>query len=166
MGARINMMFDHVFIGLAYFSAGLLAFVLVTVCADVIGRYIFNQPLGWVVQISGYILLYITFLPLAWVLKEEEHVIVDTVLRQLPPKAQALLNFVTSILGALAFLLVTWFGVSVTWDLYRRSVPIMDYIWFPEYLVVTAIPIGSFLFSIEFARRACRFLSKLRTLER
>ena len=52
-------------------SAATLIFVamMLVVCAEVLLRYGFNSPISWVVEISEYALLWITFLGAAWVLR-------------------------------------------------------------------------------------------------
>ena len=44
-------------------AAGLIfLFMMVAVCVDVIMRYWFQSPMGWVVEVCEYLLLYVTFL--------------------------------------------------------------------------------------------------------
>jgi len=52
---------DIILVGFAWFAGSLMIFSLVSVCIDVVMRYFFNSPSGWILQISEYILLYIPF---------------------------------------------------------------------------------------------------------
>ena len=141
-------------------------FALITVCVDVVMRYFFNNPTGWVLQFSEYILLYIPFLAAAYVLKEESHIKIDIVLNQLSEKAQTLMNVVTSTLGFFVLVVLTYYGALITFDYYQRKVPTIEYLKIPEYLVIIVIPIGCFLFSIQFIRRAHKYYRILRALNR
>jgi TRAP-type C4-dicarboxylate transport system permease small subunit len=153
----MSRMLDRVMEGFAWLAGMLMMFSLITVCIDVVMRYCFNRPTGWVLQFSEYILLYIPFLAAAFVLREESHIRIDIVLNRLNRKAQSLLNMATSLLACLVLAILTWYGTYVTIDFYQRQVPTLKYLKIPEFLVIMVIPIGCFLFSVQFVRRAYRY---------
>jgi len=145
---------DMVIVCSTWFSGILMIFALISVCIDVVLRYFFNSPTGWVLQISEYILLYIPFLSAAYVLKEDGHIKVDILLGFLSPKTQALFDVVTSALGAGVLLVLTYYGTIVSCAFYIRKVITLKYLKIPEFLVVMAIPIGCLMFALQFIRRA------------
>lgn len=153
--AKAGRVLDGVVVGFAWAAGALMMFSLITVCMDVVLRYFFNKPTGWVLQISEYILLYIPFMAAAYVLREDSHIRIDIVLNRLKPRAQAVLNMITSVLSFLVFLVLTYYGALVTVDYYQRNVPTLKYLKMPEFLVIMVIPVGCFLFALQFARRAC-----------
>ena len=157
---KIDRILDRILVGLAWFSGALMIFSLVSVCVDVVMRYFFNSPSGWILQISEYILLYIPFLSAAYVLKEDGHIKVDIILNFLSKKTEAMLNTVTSILGAIVLFILTYYGVIVTFDFYVRKVPTLKYLKIPEFLVIIVIPVGCFLFALQFIRRANKYYQK------
>jgi len=166
LSSKMGRLLDRVMEGFAWFAGFLMMFALITVCVDVVMRYFFNNPTGWVLQFSEYILLYIPFLAAAYVLKEESHIKIDIVLNQLSEKAQTLMNVVTSTLGFFVLVVLTYYGALITFDYYQRKVPTIEYLKIPEYLVIIVIPIGCFLFSIQFIRRAHKYYRILRALNR
>ena len=166
LSSKMGRLLDRVMEGFAWFAGFLMMFALITVCVDVVMRYFFNNPTGWVLQFSEYILLYIPFLAAAYVLKEESHIKIDIVLNQLSEKAQTLMNVVTSTLGFFVLVVLTYYGALITFDYYQRKVPTIEYLKIPEYLVIIVIPIGCFLFSIQFIRRAHMYYRILRTQNR
>ncbi len=147
---------DRVLLGFAWLAGLLMMFSLITVCIDVILRYFFNRPTGWVLQFSEYILLYIPFLAAAYVLREERHIRIDIVLNRLSRRAQSLTNMVTSILGFSVLSVLTYYGTWITHDFYVRNVPTLKYLKMPEFLVIMVIPLGCGLFALQFVRRACQ----------
>lgn len=159
---KISHLLDKIMVGLAWFSGLLMIFSLISVCVDVLLRYFFNRPSGWVLQISEYILLYIPFLASAYVLKTEGHIRVDIVLNLLGRRRAALLNTVTSVLGAGVLFVLAYYGTWVTVDLYVRKVPTLKYLKIPEFLVVMVIPLGCLLFGLQFVRRAAGYFRKFR----
>ncbi|RLB05231.1 MAG: hypothetical protein DRG83_02965 [Deltaproteobacteria bacterium] len=151
---KLSSTLDSLTVLFAWIASLLLAFSVLAVCVDVVLRYFFNRPIGWVLQVTEYILLYIPFLAATWVLREEAHVKVDLLVNRLSPRIQLFLNFVTSIIGALVMLALSYYGLQVTVDFYIRNVPTLEYYKIPEWIVLLAIPMGSSLMFIQFLRRA------------
>jgi len=141
-------------IGFAWLAGFLMMFSILAVCTDVVMRYFFNSPIPGVLQFSEYSLLYIPFLAAAYVLREDSHIKIDIVLNRLNPKAQSLINMVTSILGFVVLLILTYYGAYITLDYYRRKVPTLEYFKIPEFLVIMVIPVGCFFFSVQCIRKA------------
>ena len=112
---KISLVFDQILGAFMFLGSAILAFLLLAVCWDVFARTFFGRPLTWVLEFTEYGLLYMTFLCTAWVLKNEGHVISDLLLVGLSPRNQALLNTVTSFMGAVICLILTWFGADVSW---------------------------------------------------
>jgi C4-dicarboxylate transporter DctQ subunit len=140
--------------GFAWVAGLLMMFSLVAVCVDVVMRYFFNRPIPGVLQFSEYILLYIPFLAAAYVLRDDSHIKIDILLNRLNPRAQSLINLVTSILGFVVLLILTYYGAYITLDYYRRKVPTLEHFKIPEFLVIMVIPVGCFFFSVQFIRKA------------
>ena len=157
------VVFDYIIGSLAYLAAAVIAYLMLTICWDVIARAVAGKPLAWELEFSEYSLLYITFLGAAWVLKHERHVIVDIVLNQFNTKPQALFNVVASILCATICLFLTWYGWDVSWEHlvkgYYQPTPMET----PDFPIFVIIPIGSFLLFIQFLRRTYHYLAKWKT---
>ncbi|MBN2125959.1 MAG: TRAP transporter small permease [Deltaproteobacteria bacterium] len=160
--SRIGTILDKVMTGLAWLGGVLMILAILMVCTDVVMRYFFSSPIGGVLQFSEYILLYIPFLAAAYVLKEDGHIKIDIILNRLSPRRQALVNTVTSALGSVVLLVLTYYGAFITLDYYRRGVPTLKYYKIPEFLVVMIIPIGCLLFSVQFVRKTFNHYRSLR----
>jgi TRAP-type C4-dicarboxylate transport system permease small subunit len=142
---------------MAGIAATMMIFMMLAICYSVITRYLFNRPIAWIVEISSYLMLYITFLGTAWLLRREGHVEIDLFTGQLSPKQRATLRSVTSVGGAAVGFVLTWKGVLITIDYLRRGVMAMDILNTPQYLLMAIIPVGGFLLMIEFILRIFRF---------
>jgi C4-dicarboxylate transporter DctQ subunit len=141
------------------FAAGiLLVFSAFSVCAVIFSRYFLNRPMGWMFEINEYILLFMAFLLAAWVLRKEAHVKMDVVIEKMPPKIQLVCNVAGSILGAMVCLVLTGFGIKVTWYLFQSGTLTPTYLELPKYPFMLVIPFGSFMFMIQFIRRAYGFI--------
>ncbi|MEE9610905.1 MAG: TRAP transporter small permease [Desulfatiglandales bacterium] len=153
---QVARIFDRaIYVGVILASI-LLAFMMLSIAAEVVMRRIFNRPLMWVTDISEYTLLYVTFLGAAWVLKNEGHVRLDLVLSYLKPKSRATIDTMAAILGAMICLVVTWQSGKVTLWAISTGIEVMKAIQIARWIPLIVIPIGSFLLSIEFMRMVFR----------
>ena len=157
--------FDRVLDVTAYIAFALLVFSWLSVCAEVLFRYFLRSPIIWVVEVTEYILVQITFLGSAWLLKKEGHVSVDVVTSHLSPKPRTFLHVITSFICAGMFLIFTWWGTVATWGVYRDQLYIPKQVGMPKFLVMIVIPLGSLLLAVQFFRRANRGLSTWRSLQ-
>jgi len=155
---KVGTIFDRILDALAFVAGILLVFASFGVGVMIFSRYFLNRPLGWMIEINEYILLYLAFLLAAWVLKKEAHVKMDVVIEQVNPKIQLVCNVASSILGAMVCLVLTWFGTKVTWHLYQSGTLTPTYLELPKFPFMFVIPFGSFMFMLQFIRRAYGFI--------
>ena len=155
--------FDKLIAVFFWVAGVLLLFVTVGTCVDVILRYSVNRPIHWMLEITEYAMLYIPFLGAAFVLKEEGHIRIDLVITFLGERLRGWLNVATSFMGGVVMGTYTWFGAQVTLDYFRRGVPSLESLKIPMFLILMIIPIGGFLFSIQFFRQMAGYYRKLRS---
>ena len=136
----------------------LLIFSMLSISIAVASRYLIGRPIGWVIEISEYILLYMTFLVAAWVLKEEAHVKMDLVINRLSPKTRSLMNLITSGISAIVCFVLFWHGVRVTWELLQTRYFTPTILELPKFIIVAIIFIGSLLLFIQFLNRTFVYL--------
>lgn len=147
------MFIDHILNGLVFIAGLCLAFIVVSVCTDVIGRAVFNLPIQWVCEIAEYLLLVITFFAAAWCLREEGHVEMDIVTIQLPTKVQYFMKVLTSVMGVCLCGVLCYYSALVSWDLYRRGLYYPTLLEVPKAPVIAVLFLGFFLLCIQFTRR-------------
>jgi C4-dicarboxylate transporter, DctQ subunit len=150
---HLRKYFDNLLAFLALLAALLMVFIILAVDLEVITRYVFNSPIIWVVEVTRYCLLFMTFLGTAWVLKNERHVSVDLVLNQLSSKTRALITTITSLLCAAVCLILTFFGAWVTLETYQLGYLMASELEPPQFIIHFIVPVGFFLLSIQFLRR-------------
>jgi TRAP-type C4-dicarboxylate transport system permease small subunit len=111
-----------------------LSFVvmLVIIVVGTLARYFFNNPLSFVEEYSGYLLVVMGFLGMATALRREAHINVDIILRMLSQKAQARLDLADSCVAILVSAILFWVSLkfcyenySITWFLNDRN-PAVD----------------------------------------
>lgn len=149
---------------LAILAGVILVSLMLVVTYDIAVRYFLGRPLIWTVEITGYALLYVTFLAAAWLLSKDGHVRMDLLINRLNPGAQAMLNTITSVIGAIICLIIAWFGVKVTWGTFQMGYLMSSELRPPQFLILLIIPVGSFLLFIQFLRRSYGYLISWRAL--
>lgn len=149
---RTLAVFDWTINLLAFLAGLFLALLMLIICYEVVMRYIFHAPPGWVVEVCEYMLLYITFLGTAWLLKKDGHVRVDIVLALLNPGIRRLLNILTSLIGAVGCLFLFVYSLLSTWHHLEKATLVIQTMNTPKWILTAIIPIGSFLLVIQFLR--------------
>ncbi len=155
-GARAARVFDLIVDGGAILAAVLMVAVMLTTTIKVVFRYGLREGLIGIDQISGTMLLYITFLGAAWVLRREEHVTLDLLVGRIGPEVRRQLLIWGSVVGALVCLAVSGFGAFETVTSWQRGIRIPAELEIPRAINLVAIPVGCLFLGLQFARRACR----------
>ncbi len=149
---KAGIFFDRI-LDISVILAGiLLVFVTLSVCTEVFLRYFLGRPTVWVVEISGYALLYITFLAVAWVQRRGGHVRMDLVFNHLNRTVQSVINVLTSLICAAACFILTWYGAKATLYLFQRGYPTPTPLRIPKFIIIVIIFVGSLLLFIQFLR--------------
>ncbi len=99
--AKVAAIFDHTIDLLAFVAGILIILMMLAVGSEVVTRYFLNRAIVGVVDIAEILILYITFMAAAWLLKGDGHVKMDLVLNRLKPRAQTSLIIGTSVIAAI-----------------------------------------------------------------
>jgi len=164
--ANLGKVFDRINIIMVIISAVFLLGLTFIVGADITLRYLFLRPLGWVKEISEYILVVLGFLVAAWILKDDGHVKMDLVLTKVGPRAQTLMNIITSAISTIVVLVITWFSVRVIFQFYQTKLLTPSVLEPPKWILIVPIGVGSLLLAVQFIRRTFDFVRKWKTLNK
>ena len=160
--SKAAAVFDRIIGALAFLGAAVIVLITLIVCWDNSARFLTGHGLRWSLEIVEYALLWFTLLGTAWLLKWERHVKIDIVLVRFNPKTQAVLNIVTSVLTAIACLIVTWYGAELISEFIQSCELLPTEMMPPKYLPYLIIPIGFVLLFVQFLRRAYGYLGNWR----
>ena len=147
-------LFDRIIDAGAAVAAALLIVVMLATTVKVVYRYGLHRSLIGVDQISGVMLLYIAFLGAAWVLRRDEHIIIDLLLGHVQQRTRWFLLLASSLIGAATCLVVAGFGVHEVIGSIQRGVRTPSEIELPRAVNLIVIPIGFLLMGLQFLRRA------------
>jgi TRAP-type C4-dicarboxylate transport system permease small subunit len=134
--------------------AGTFAGVMLLGCAavafwEVIARRIVNRPTHWEPDIVVYLLIWIGFLAAGYGLKEDSHVIVDSVVDKLKPRVGAALKTLSYLLVAAYASVFTLYAVRMTWQSFN-----MHEVAFTQWRVVIwpvklGVPVGMAILALQ-----------------
>lgn len=138
----------------------MLAIIVVLISLDVVGRYIFSQPIAGAGTIATLLFVWVIFLGASGAVHRGLHVGFDLAMSQLPTRIRSALQLGTALLVVSVLVLVTVFGIELTLDAHsRRLLPLeVPYSW-----LTAAIPTGSALMAFRFMQRAVRAVRELWT---
>lgn len=141
-----------------YILAGYITLVMACIITyDVVCRYALNSPTDWAVDISEYMMVSLPMLAAAYLLQNDGHISLGIVIDHFNPKTRMMVNFITSIVGLLACIVLTWQSGGATWDLLENGVKVMRPLAVPKWTVWAVLPLGSLMVSIAFVQRVYRF---------
>jgi len=155
--------FDHG-ARVAFILAGVIVvFQALSVAINTLLGYVFRYSITGVVGVNELGILFFVFLAAAWLEKNDAHIRMDFLLNRLGPKGQAVVDIIHSALGMTTFLIITGYGILVTWDAWVRGLTDPYRLEsFPKAIPLAIIPIGSFLLSTQFAARIHRAQKQVR----
>jgi TRAP-type C4-dicarboxylate transport system permease small subunit len=107
--ARLIDIVAHALLALAAILAFLLCFL---VCADVIGRVVFNSPVKGTPEIVSSAIVIICFLQAAYAIRSGGMIYVDAVIRRATPRAQRIMEVFGALLGVAFFGLICWGSIE------------------------------------------------------
>ena len=159
---KVSNLFENINKLFAFVAGVIVILTMLAVVYEVLMRYFFRSPTLWTVEVSGYGLLYITFLGAAWVLMHEGHVRIDLLTNRLKTNTRVILNIITSIFGLIVMLVIAWYSARVTWSSYQTNYLAATELQTPLFSVLLIIPIGSLLLVIQFLRNLSRLFRELK----
>jgi TRAP-type C4-dicarboxylate transport system permease small subunit len=116
--------------------------MLLLVVVEVFRRYILNNPTQSSLEITEYLLVSISILPLAVILQHDRHVSVDTLTTRLSLRAQAVLKLICRLITAAFALVVFYFGADMAIDALMKDARSSSLLAFPLGIAYGVIPIG------------------------
>jgi TRAP-type mannitol/chloroaromatic compound transport system permease small subunit len=116
---------------------------------EVILRYGFNRPTTWAWDINEWLMAGLTILMGGYILLKDGHVTVDIVVRQLSPRARAIIDLVTSVVFFISVGALLWGGTSQAWESFLTREESGNIFRGPIYVIKMAWPPGVFLLLLQ-----------------
>ena len=148
-----NTVFDRMTTYSSTLAGAMLVFIMLSVSVDVIRRKTFGSSAVWIMEVTEYLLLFLTMLGSARVLREEGHVKVDLVLNRLHPRPKAILNLSTSVLALASLLIVEYYSIETTISYFKLRYFTPTPLRLPQAAIMAIIPVGILMLLIQLLKR-------------
>lgn len=146
----VRKLFSRINLICAIIGAALLFGIAAIVCFEVVGRAFGAPSRLWVIEVSEYALLFITFLGAPYLLELNRHVVMDLLINGMVGWQRQVTQFINALIGLLVCLILTYIGVQVVLDqleLGTREVTVMRPL---SWWITAAMPIGTALMAVQF----------------
>jgi TRAP-type C4-dicarboxylate transport system permease small subunit len=161
---RARIVWNKVITALMVFAGVLIVVDTIAVSLTVILRK--TLGIGWsgYFELTEYSLLWIAFLPAAWLLKNDLHIRVDMIVSHLKPRPNATTNIVASIFCTVILAIITWYGFKLTWNDYHADIIVSTVLRPPKWPIEAIIPVAGFLLFIQSVLKTWGHLTGLKRI--
>ncbi|RFU70283.1 TRAP transporter small permease subunit [Peribacillus saganii] len=147
----------------AYIAGILMVLSVCLIITEILVRSVFNSTIYITTEYTAYFMAAITFLGLAFTLKEKGHIRMVFIYKIFKGnKARVILDLYSYIVGLLVFLIITIATFQFFWDSLVSGTQSMQlsktYLAIPQFI----LPLGSFLVSLQFIAEISRTVLKNR----
>lgn len=130
-----------------------LASMVMTICYDVIMRYLFENPTNWSLEVNTFLVLFITLLPAGDVLACDVHLRITFFRDKLGPRAKATLARLAALAGCLFCAVMTWKGAEMAWAALKYDERMSSPLGTPMAIPYSLIPIGFAVLFLQYLLR-------------
>ena len=145
--------FSRANLACAIVGAATLAFIAAIVFVEVASRALFGTSNLWVIEVSEYSLLFITFLGAPYLLEKNMHVRLDILYDHLGESLKTLARLFYAIVGSVVCLVMTFVGILVVLDQIGTGVRETTVMAPQSFWITSALPLGMFLITFQFLRQ-------------
>lgn len=137
---KITSFSGDVLIFITGIATVVMAFLL---AGNTIARYLFDSPVAFAEEYTAYLVIMITFLPLAYTQRKNGHIEVDIIINKLPDKTRLILGILTDNLTLVVSILMIWYGIILTIKSFQHNVLsqtiMMTPLWIPQMVIVVGL---------------------------
>ena len=146
----LSSLYDGLLAVLNYVSVVLNFLTAIWIFGDVVGRFIFNQPIPGTTELVKTAILPIVFLGVTYTLRKDGHIRTTVLVRRLPKRVAALFTAIGSLLGMALFALMSYYG----WEEAVKSWAVKEFegiqLRVPTYPSRFVMVLGSALLVVQF----------------
>lgn len=139
--------------GLGLIGQMALAVMVLTICYDVVMRYVFNSPTSWSLEINTFLIIFITLIPAGDVLREDSHLRIGFFISKLRPKAQNKIRRIAAVLGILFCAVMTRNGLIMAINAFKYDQRMSTPLGTPMVIPYLIIPFGFTVLGLQFLVR-------------
>ncbi|MBX2884079.1 MAG: TRAP transporter small permease [Granulosicoccus sp.] len=143
----------------AILGACILFFIASISLYEVLSRAVPCSSRLWVIEVSEYSLLFITFLCAPYLLEKNKHVVLDLVYDNLGRRSKRAASLLNAFIGLFICSTLTIVGVMVSLDQYQTGIREVTVMAPLSFWLTAALPLGMFLMAFQFLDQGVRAIS-------
>lgn len=145
-------------------AIALLVLIAFFVLFEIVMRKIIGWSVDWVIELTEYLIAYLTFLGGAHLLKTDGHLTFDLVVQRLSKRKKRFLRVISNIVGFVVALIITWYGTVTTIDLFQRGIVTETILVLPKGLFALTVTFSMLLFTFQFLTRCLTAIAEYRQM--
>lgn len=147
---QLRRVFSALNLVCAILGAALLCMIAVIICAEVTIRALGYASQLWVIEVSEYSLLFITFLGAPYLLEKNMHVVLDLIYDKFSGRPRLLLQILNASIGLALCAVLTGVGISVVIEQFQLGVRQVTVMRPLSFWITAALPLGMGLMAVQF----------------
>lgn len=128
-------------------AALILFLFIILATAQVIARYVLNTPLAWIEEVSVIMLIWMTFIGSAWLVRKDQHIRVETLDEFASPRFRLIAYTVYDIISIVFLILLAVGGYHLIDNMRFDRTPALR---IPYSYIVAIVPVMSVLMAFYF----------------
>ncbi len=164
--SKAEIIFDRVIDYMLMLAAVIVVLDALAVSADVILRKAIGFTWAPLYEIITYSLLWMTFLGTTAIMRMNGHVKMDSLMSQLSPKKEALLNTISHSVCVLLAGIMLFYTIRLTITDYQTDFILASILNPPKWPIEIIIPIGFFMLFVQISRNTKDFFERYKALSR
>lgn len=138
-----------------------LVFAMASISYDVVMRYVFAAPTNWALEINTFVLVMLSTIPAADVLRKDGHIRITFLIERLKPALAARIPILWAAAGLFFSAIMTWKGASMAWQAWINNDRMSTSLGTPLVIPYLLIPVG---FGLFFLQSTVRLATTLRAI--
>jgi TRAP-type C4-dicarboxylate transport system permease small subunit len=130
-----------------------VAAMVLTICYDVIMRYVFNAPTHWSLEVNTFLVIFITLIPAGEVLRGEGHLRIEFFISKVGPRTRDVVRRLGAALGILFCALMTRNGIIMAVSAFEYDQRMSTPLGTPMGVPYLFIPIGFGVLGLQYLVR-------------
>jgi TRAP-type C4-dicarboxylate transport system permease small subunit len=109
--------------------------------ANVVARYIFNNPIQWAEEFSRYAFIWVVFMGAAVCTKRKRHIAIESVVLALPRRMQSYFHVLADLFILGLMVVIAYYGSILTMSATNTTATLKV----PQYIVYIVVPVSAAL---------------------
>jgi len=128
-----------------WIAGGLSVIMMLALVREVVGRYVFNNPTDWAVDLNCFLLVIMVYLGAAYTTSIDGHVRADFLYEQVKGRPKAALDIFIDVASIFYVSILLWEGGMMAWDSFLVNEVSSGGVRWPLFPFHAMVPLGAAL---------------------